>query len=181
MQNLLGRDRFVEKHELPKLIQDKIQNLIRRIYLRNWIDKKILPPKETPGPVGFISERRYHTFKEEEILPISHKVFQKIEEEEMLSQRIPWSQHKSDHKIWQSKYSKREENHKSISFIKTWKSLKLLGKHQRSTSHHHRVGKDFWEGIWQITNRKEQQWKLYLIWTKKFCSLRGIVSTNNYT
>ena len=56
---------------------------------------KILPLRKVSGPEGITSEC-YHTFKEGEIMPILHKLFQKIEEEEMFFQLILRSLHKPD-------------------------------------------------------------------------------------
>ena len=73
-------DKFLEKHNFPKLNQEEIENLNRPItsteiktVIRN------LPANKSPGPDGFTAEF-YEKFKEE-VTPILLKLFQKIAEE----------------------------------------------------------------------------------------------------
>ena len=69
MDNLEEIDKLLEKHNFPKLNQEKIQNLNRH---RN------LPAHKSPGPDGFTAEF-YQKFREEPT-PILLKLFQKIAE-----------------------------------------------------------------------------------------------------
>ena len=76
-------DKFLEKHNFPKLNQKEIENLNRAItsmeietVIRN------LPANKSPGPDGFTAEF-YQKFREE-LTPILLKLFQKIEEEGQL-------------------------------------------------------------------------------------------------
>ena len=75
---------FLEKHNLPKLTQEEIDNLNRTISVED-IDSIInnLPKQKAPGPDGFTSEF-YQIFREK-ITTILHSLFQKIEAEEILS------------------------------------------------------------------------------------------------
>ena len=80
MDNLEDLDKFLEKHNFPKLNQEEIQNLNRCItsteiepIIRN------LPANKSPGPYDFIAEF-YQKFREE-LTPILLKLFQKIAEE----------------------------------------------------------------------------------------------------
>ena len=74
---------FLEKYNLPRLIQEETENLSRPITSEEieLVIKK-LPKNKTPVPDGFTTEF-YQTFSEDPI-PILHKVFQKLEEEEIL-------------------------------------------------------------------------------------------------
>ena len=79
MDNLEEIDKFLEKYNFPKLDQEEIENLNRRItsteietIIRN------LPANKSPGPDGF-TEEFYQKFREE-LTPILLK-FQKIAEE----------------------------------------------------------------------------------------------------
>ena len=76
-------DIFLETYSLPKLNQEEIDQLNRRI-TRNEIDYviKTSPTNKSPGPYGFTGEF-YQTHKEE-ILPFLLKCSQKVEEEETL-------------------------------------------------------------------------------------------------
>ena len=83
MENLEEMDKFLEKHNFPKLNQKEIENLNRAItsmeietVIRN------LPANKSPGPDGFTAEF-YQKFREE-LTPILLKLFQKIEEEGQL-------------------------------------------------------------------------------------------------
>ena len=76
-------DKFLEKHNFPKLNQKEIENLNRPItstdtetVIRN------LPANKSPGPDGFTAEF-YQKFREE-LTPILLKLFQKIAEESKL-------------------------------------------------------------------------------------------------
>ena len=80
MDNLEEMDKFLEKHNFPKLNQEEIENLNRHItsmeietVIRN------LPIKKSSRPDGFIAEF-YQKFREE-LTPILLKLFQKIAEE----------------------------------------------------------------------------------------------------
>ena len=77
MDNLEEMDKFLEKHNFPKLNQEEIENLSRPItsteietIIRN------LPTNKSPGPDGL-------KFREE-LTPILLKLFQKIAEESKL-------------------------------------------------------------------------------------------------
>ena len=80
MDNLEEMDKFLEKYNFPKLNQEEIENLNRPITsteIKTVI--KNLPTNKSPGPDGFTGEF-YQKFREE-LTPILHKIFQKIEEE----------------------------------------------------------------------------------------------------
>ena len=80
MGNLKEMDKFLEKHNFPKLNQEEIENLNRPItsteiktIIRN------LPTNKSPGPDGCTAEF-YQKFREE-LTPNLLKLFQKIAEE----------------------------------------------------------------------------------------------------
>ena len=82
MDNVEEMDKFLEKHNFPKVNQEERENLNRPItsmeietVIRN------LPANKSPGPDfrGFIAEF-YQKFREE-LTPILLKLFQKIAEE----------------------------------------------------------------------------------------------------
>lgn len=54
LDNLHTIDKFLERHKLPNLIQDEIENLTRP-KTRDSITKNI-PPRTSPGPDGFTGE-----------------------------------------------------------------------------------------------------------------------------
>ena len=80
MDNLEEMDKFLERYNLPRLNQEEIENMNRRI-TSNEIETviKSLPTNKSPGPDGFRGEF-YQIFREE-LTPILLKLFQKIAEE----------------------------------------------------------------------------------------------------
>ena len=72
-------DKFVEKHNLPRLNQEEREN-INRLITSTEIETVIknLPTNKSPGPDGFIGEF-YQTFREK-LTPILLKLFQNIAE-----------------------------------------------------------------------------------------------------
>ena len=79
MENLEEKDKFLEKHNLPRLNQEEIENINRPITSTD-IETVIknLPTNKSPGPYGFTGEF-YQTFREEPTLTLL-KLFQNIAE-----------------------------------------------------------------------------------------------------
>ena len=79
MDNLEEMDKFLERYNLPRLNEEKIENINRPI-TRNEIKTviKSLPTNKSPVPDGFTGEF-YQTFREE-LTPILLKLFQRIAE-----------------------------------------------------------------------------------------------------
>ena len=79
MGNLEEMDKFLEKHKLPTLNQEEIENINRPI-TSTEIETVIknLPTSKSPGPDGFT--REFHQTFREELTPILLKHFQNIAE-----------------------------------------------------------------------------------------------------
>ena len=78
MDNLEEMDKFLGKHNFPKLNQEEIENLnITSTEIETAI--RNLPTNKSPGPDGFTAE--FHQKFREELTPILLKLFQKIAEE----------------------------------------------------------------------------------------------------
>ena len=77
--NLEEMDKFLQKHNLPRLNQEEIENIYRPI-TSTEIETVIqnLPTNENPGSDGFTG-KFYQTFREE-LTPILLKLFQNIAE-----------------------------------------------------------------------------------------------------
>ena len=79
MDNLKEMDKFLEKHNIPRLNQEEIENINRPI-TSTEIETVItnLPTNKSPGPDGSTGEF-YQTFREE-VTTILLKLFQNIAE-----------------------------------------------------------------------------------------------------
>ena len=76
MHNLEEMDKFLEKHNIPRLNQEEIENINRPI-TSTVIETVIknLPTNKSPGPDSFTGEF-YQTYKEE-LIPTPLKPFPK--------------------------------------------------------------------------------------------------------
>ena len=79
MDNLEEMDKFLEKHNLPRLNQEEVENINRPI-ISTEIETVIknLPTNKSPGPDAFTG-KFYQTLREE-LTPILLKRFQNIAE-----------------------------------------------------------------------------------------------------
>ena len=79
IDHLKEMDKFLEKHNLPRVNQEEIENMDRPI-TGTEIESvmKNLPTNESPGPDG-LTDEFYQTFREE-LTPILLKLFQNIAE-----------------------------------------------------------------------------------------------------
>jgi hypothetical protein len=84
LENLDELDKFLDRYQVPKLNQDQVNDLNSPISPKE-IEAVInsLPTKKSPGPGGFSTES-YQTYKED-LIPVLHKLFHKIEAEVLYS------------------------------------------------------------------------------------------------
>ena len=106
MDNLEDMDKFLEKHNLPRLNQEEIDNINRPI-TSTEIETVIknLPINKSPGPGG-LTDEFYQTFREE-LTPLLLKLFQNIAEGRTLK-LILRGQHHCDTKTRQRCHKERK-------------------------------------------------------------------------
>jgi hypothetical protein len=84
VENFDEMDKFLERYHVRKLNQDQVNDLNSLISpkeIKSAINS--LPTKKSPGPDGFSTEA-YQTLKED-LIPVLHKLFHKIEAEGTLA------------------------------------------------------------------------------------------------
>ena len=132
MDNREETEKFLERYNLPRQNQEKIENMNRPITI-NEIETviKTLPTKESPGPDGFIGEF-YQTYTEE-LTPIHLKLVQKIAKEETL----PNSIYKATITLIANpdRYYKKRKFHTSITDEYRCKNLQQNTSKQNPTTH----------------------------------------------
>ena len=143
MDNLEEMDKFLEKHNLPKLNQEEIENLNRHITNKE-IETiiKNLPTNKSPGPDGFTGEF-YQKFREE-LTPILLKLFQKIAEEG----KLPNSFYEATITLIPKpdKDATKKVNYRPVSLMNTDAKIlnEILGnriqQHTKKIIHHDQVG-----------------------------------------
>ena len=143
LDNLEEMDKFLEKHNFPRLNQEVIETInspITSTEIETVLNT--LPTNKSPGPDGFTGEL-YQTFREE-LTPILLKLFQNIAEGGTLPNsfyeatitRLPIS----------DKDVTKKENYRPISLMNIDANIinKILGnrieQHMKSTIHHDQVG-----------------------------------------
>ena len=124
MDNLEEMDKFLEMHNLPRLNQEKRENMNRPI-TSTEIETVIknLPTNKRPGPEGFTGEL-YQTFGEE-LTPILLKLFQNIAE----GGKLPNSFFKATITLIPKPYKDvtKKENYRPISLMNI--DAKILNKY----------------------------------------------------
>jgi hypothetical protein len=88
LENLDEMDKFLDRYQVPKLNRDQVNDINSPIspkeieaVINSLSTKK--KKKKSPGPEGFSAEF-YQTFKED-LIPVLHKLFHKIEAEGTLT------------------------------------------------------------------------------------------------
>ena len=80
LEKLDEMDKFLDRYQVPKLNQDQVNDLNSPISPKETEAAiNSLPTKKSPGTIGFSAET-YQTFKED-LIPVHHKLFHKIEAE----------------------------------------------------------------------------------------------------